>query len=277
MTLSILRRLTQLASTLFSNSFVASLVTRNINTNSLKGACVPFLNCYACPSALFSCPIGALEHFFAIRAVPFYALGLIGMVGVVFGRMPCGWICPFGFLQDLMYRIRSVKCRIPRVFTHVKYVVLLFLVFIIPFKTGEPWFSKFCPVGTLTAGIPWVLWNPANPATSQPVLADPPNMRFYVSLLILATFLIWFVVSKRPFCRVACPMGALLSLFNRVSMIRLQASPSCDGCNACEVNCPMDLNICEDIDSKDCIRCLECVRCGYVRVIGPFVMREKVR
>lgn len=277
MNLSILRRLTQLASTVFSNSFFASWVTRSVNTNSLKGTCVPFLNCYACPSALFSCPIGTLEHFFAMRRIPFYALGWIGLVGAVVGRMPCGWLCPFGFLQDLMHRIRSPKWPLPHLLTYTKYLVLLVLVIMIPFKTGELWFSKLCPAGTLTAAIPWLLWNPVSPATGQPVLPTPPGLVFYVSLIILLCFLIAFVVIKRPFCRVACPMGALLSLFNRFSMIRLEVVPQCDGCNTCEVNCPMDLNVFEDIDSLDCIRCLECTRCGYVRVVTPFALPEKIR
>lgn len=277
MNLSILRRLIQLASTVFSNSFFASGVTKAVNTSSLKGVCVPILNCYACPSALFSCPIGTLQHFFALRAIPFYALGLIGVVGLTVGRMPCGWLCPFGFLQDLMYKIRSAKYRIPQVFTYVKYLVLLVLVLLIPYKTGELWFSKLCPAGTLTAAIPWLIWNPTNPATGQPVLPEGPGLVFYIALLILVVFLIWFIVSKRPFCRVACPLGALLSFFNRYSILRLQVVPRCDGCNTCEVNCPMDLNVYEDVDSKDCIRCLECTRCGYVRVITPLAVPERAQ
>jgi len=266
-----------LASTVFTNSFFASYATRAVNTNSLKGVCIPVLNCYSCPSALFSCPIGTLQHFSAMHAIPFYALGLIGAVGAVVGRMPCGWICPFGFIQDLMYRIRSRKYRISQLFTYAKYLVLLLLVFIIPYQTGQPWFSKLCPAGTLSAQIPWLLWNPVNPATGLPVMADAGGLAFYISLLILAGFLFWFVVSKRPFCRVACPMGALLSLFNRFSLVRLKVEPNCDGCNLCEVSCPMDLNVYEEIGSKDCILCLECMRCGHVRVMTPFALPEEVR
>ena len=277
MDLSSLRRFTQLASTVFTNSYFASFATRAVNTNSLKGICVPVLNCYSCPSALFSCPIGTLQHFSAMHAIPYYALGLIGAVGAVVGRMPCGWICPFGFVQDLMYKIRSRKYRIPQIYTYVKYLVLLLLVFIIPFKTGEPWFSKLCPAGTLSAHIPWLVWNPVNPATGLPVMADAGGLEFYISVLILAIFLFWFVLSKRPFCRVACPMGALLSFFNCFSMVRLEVVPACDGCATCETNCPMDLNVYEEIGSKDCILCLECTRCGHVRLITPFALPEEVR
>ena len=270
MKLSILRRLVQLTSALFTNSFFASSITKTINQNGLKGICVPFLNCYACPSAMFSCPIGTLEHFMAMKTIPFYLLGFLGVVGMTVGRMPCGWICPFGFLQDLMHKIKSPKYRIPQTLTYLKYLVLAVLVIFVPFKTGDLWFSKLCPAGTLTAGIPWLLWNPTNPLTGQSVLPEAPGMVFYVSLLILVCFLIWFVLSRRPFCRVACPLGAILSLFNRYSMLRLEVRPQCDGCNTCEIHCPMGLNVTTDIDSKDCIRCLECTRCQHVCVVLPY-------
>ncbi|MBF0507481.1 MAG: 4Fe-4S binding protein [Deltaproteobacteria bacterium] len=274
MKLSKLRTLTQLTSTFLTNSFFGTIFTKSVNTNALKGVCVPILNCYACPGALFSCPIGTLQHFMAIRSIPFYLLGLIGLVGLTTGRMACGWICPFGFLQDLMYKIRSPKYRIASFLSYLKYVVLALLVIVIPYQTGEVWFSKLCPAGTLTAAIPWALWNPTNPATGRPVLPSGPGIIFVVGLIILAGFLIWFVVSKRPFCTVACPMGAILSLFNRVSIVRLEVEPHCDGCKMCETKCPMDLNVSLDFDSKDCIRCLECTRCGHVSLVTPFSSQE---
>ena len=276
MRLSLFRRLVQTTSALFSNSFVASFFVSNINRDGLKGVCVPFLNCYACPSALFSCPIGTLQHFMALRTVPFYLLGFLGLVGMTVGRMPCGWICPFGFLQDLMYRIRSPKYRIPRLLSYLKFLTLLLLVIVIPFETGEVWFSKLCPAGTLTAALPWLLWDPVNAATGQPVVQESPGMVFYLGLLILAGFLGWFVVSKRPFCRVACPLGAIFSVFNRYSLIRLEVVPQCDGCNTCEIHCPMDLNVYEDIDTMDCIRCLECTRCGHVKVVSSLALTKEV-
>ncbi len=277
MILSKFRRLTQLLSTVLVNSYVGSFYTKTVSTNALKGICVPFLNCYACPTAVFSCPIGTMQHFMAIRAVPFYLLGFIALIGITFGRMACGWVCPFGFLQDLMHKIRSPKFKVPQVLSYMKYVVLILLVIVIPYKTGELWFSKLCPAGTLTAGIPWALWNPTNPVTGQLVLPEGPGVAFYVALLILFGFLIWFVVSKRPFCKVACPMGAIFSLFNRYSMIRLEASPECDGCNTCQANCPMDLNVYVDVDSRECIRCLECTQCGHVKLITPFSLAREVQ
>jgi len=213
----------------------------------------------------------------AIHAFPYYLVAFIALVGLSVGRMACGWICPFGFLQDLMHRIRSPKFKIPFVLRYMKYLILVFLVIILPYTTGEMWFSKLCPAGTLTAGIPWTLWDPVNPSTGVPILPNGPGVIFYLSLIILTGFMVWFVLSKRPFCRVICPMGALFSLFNRFSAIRLEASPECDGCNTCKEVCPMDLNIYLDLNSTECIRCLECTRCGHVRLVTPFTLKEEVR
>ena len=270
MILSNFRLFTQFSSTVLLNSYIGAFYTKTVNANVLKGICVPVLNCYACPTALFSCPIGTMQHFMAIRAFPYYLLAFIGIMGLSVGRMACGWVCPFGFLQDLMYRIKSPKYKIPSMLRYVKYPVLIFLVILIPYVSGESWFSKLCPAGTLTAGIPWVLWNPTSLSTGRPVLPYGPGITFYLALIILVGFMVWFILSKRPFCRVICPMGAILSLFNRFSMLRLVADPQCDGCNTCQSSCPMDLNIYLDVDSPECIRCLECTRCGHVRLLTPF-------
>ncbi len=277
MTLTTLMLLIQLSGTVLSNSYIGTLFTRSVNTNALKGICVPFLNCYACPSALFSCPVGTLQHFMAIRAIPYYLLAFLALIGLTIGRMACGWVCPFGFLQDLMYRIKSLKITLPFYLNYVKYAVLLLLVIVFPYSTGEMYFSKLCPMGTLTAGIPWALWNPSYSDTGRLVLPNGPGLLFYVSFLILAGFMVWFVFSKRPFCRSVCPIGAIFSVFNRYSMIRLSVGRNCDGCDSCQVNCPVDLNVSMDFESGECIRCLECTRCGHVRVTAHFLSPKEVK
>ncbi len=274
MELTRIRQLMQLASTLLSNSYIGTLSTKNISTDPLKGICVPFLNCYACPSALFSCPIGTLQHFAAIRAIPYYLIGFIGVVGLAVGRMACGWLCPFGFLQDLLHKIRSPKIQIPYYFRYFKYLVLLVLVIILPYITGEMTFSMICPAGTLTAGIPWAVWNPVNPQTGQHFFSSGQGVLFFISLFILIVFLLLFVITKRPFCRVVCPMGAILAFFNRYSMIRLKVSNKCDGCNICQDICPVDLNVSLDSNSAECIRCLECTRCDHVKICTPFSLQK---
>jgi len=78
-----------------------------------KEVCTPLFNCYSCPFVLFSCSIGSVQHFAATGKVPFYAVGSIAVVGVSVGRMTCGTLCPFGFLQDLLFKIGTWKGRLP--------------------------------------------------------------------------------------------------------------------------------------------------------------------
>ena len=116
--------------------------------------------------------------------------------------------------------------------------------------------------------------NPYSPVTGRAVVPSEMGVLFYLSLIVLFAFLVWFVVSKRPFCRVACPLGAMFSLFNGVSVVRLEAF-HCNGCDTCRCNCPVDLNVYLDQNSKECIRCLHCTKCDYVKMITPFASPER--
>ncbi len=145
------------------NSYVQGFLTASLYQGSLKSVCSPLLNCYACPSALFSCPIGTLQHFMVTGNVPYYGLGTLSVVGATVGRMTCGTLCPFGFLQDLLYKFRAWKVSIPVWTRYFRYAVLVGLVFLIPYLTHENWFSKLCPMGTLIGGLPWVTLNAERP------------------------------------------------------------------------------------------------------------------
>ncbi len=232
-----------------------------------KGFCVPVLNCYACPASLFACPIGTLQHFVIIRAVPFYFLGLFATISMAVGRMACGTLCPFGYLQDILYKIRSFKIRIPQWMTYLKYAALVGLVFIIPFYTLQPWFSKLCPVGTLTGGIPWVTIN----SEIRMMIRE----LFWVKIAILLSVVVFSALSKRPFCRTTCPLGAIYSLFNRVSIMRLAWHESaCTHCDKCTRICPMDIAIYKDANNHNCIRCFDCTQCPAVTITHAFSKME---
>ena len=271
------RRLTQLLGMLCGNGYFSFFASQRIYAGQLKGFCLPFLNCYACPMAIFSCPIGSLQHFMAIRAIPLMLLGTLGLIGVLIGRLGCGWACPFGLLQDLLYKIPSRKFHIFVPLTRLKYVILVVLVIAVPFATGAPWFSKLCPYGTLTAGIPWVILNPRDPSTHQAAIAaESIGALFAFKLIILGAFLALFVMVKRPFCRTVCPLGAIFSLFNRFSAVQLSVSAQCRQCGACRDQCPVDLQISENPESGECIRCLNCTACKNVSVeLRPFGLKPR--
>lgn len=248
-----MRRIAQILGVIIVNAHFKAITGVILYQGSLKGFCVPVLNCYACPLAVFSCPIGTLQHFSVIRTIPLYTIGLLGLVGSTVGTLACGWICPFGALQELMYRIRSFKVRIPPPLRYSRYVVLVFLVGIIPFISGETVFCRLCPQGGLEAGVPLAIF-------SSQIRSLVGNL-FLAKLSILLGFLFLFVISKRPFCLTFCPLGAIFSLFNRFSLLRLRVKRnSCNECDLCVDLCPTGIVPYREVDSVDCIRCWNCVK-----------------
>ncbi|NPV59486.1 MAG: 4Fe-4S binding protein [Actinobacteria bacterium] len=258
------RRITQVLGVLAINPYFVYLSSRLTYQGGLKGVCVPALNCYACPLAVFSCPIGSLQHSFTLMsprikgslsqafASLFYVLGSVGLVGAVVGRMPCGWICPFGFLQELLYKIPTPKLRLPSWARWGRYAFLAGLVALVPFLTATSWFSRLCPAGALEGGIPLKLVPPTTPL-------PPSGWFFWMKMVILAVFLIWFVFSRRPFCRTVCPLGAILGICNRFSLYRMAVDDSsCTSCGLCREVCPVDIDVRDDPNSPDCVRCLQC-------------------
>jgi ferredoxin-type protein NapH len=263
-----LRRLLQVVvGVVVANSWYPVLWTTTIYQGPLKSFCIPMLNCHGCPLAVFTCPIGAMGHFVAIGAIPFFIIGFLGMIGVLVGRMACGWICPFGLLQDLMFRFRTRKYELPKAFKYGKYVSLVAVVGVITYLTGETWFCRLCPWGGLEAGIPWMLWSPQDTLTGAEIVGwSMAGSMFTLKMAILAAFLVLFVLIRRPFCRGMCPLGAFWGLFNRVSFLRIQlARTECVDCVACRDVCPVDLKVCSELPSSECVRCLLCTQAKGVR------------
>ncbi|MBN2136730.1 MAG: 4Fe-4S binding protein [Sedimentisphaerales bacterium] len=247
------RKIVQVISATLTNSYIGSLFTGTIYQGPLKGFCVPALNCYACPLAVSACPIGSIQHFVAHGAyhITLYAVGIITLVGAAVGRMACGWVCPFGLLQDLLFKVPSRKLTLPRAFSYGKYLALVLLVFIIPLIYKQTWFCKLCPAGGIEGGLPML--------ALDPTLRDLIGTMFTVKMLTVILFIVSAILVKRAFCRTACPLGALFSFFNRVSLFRISVDQdACIECDKCRQACPTDIKIYENPDDADCIRCLEC-------------------
>lgn len=238
------RGVVQILSALTINSYFTQRVT--------KGIPCPALNCYACPAATFSCPIGSIQHFIGRGKFPLYVLGVVGLFGALIGRASCGWFCPFGWFQELVHKLPTPKLRLPNRFNWTRYVVLAVLVVVIPFVTHEPWFCKLCPAGTLEAGIPVVLLSPE--------VRGLVGTLYWTKLGILGVMLAWMSATRRPFCRWICPLGALWSPLNPLSSFRLAVDQdTCIQCDRCQTVCPTDIRVYENPTSGACIRCLECV------------------
>ena len=273
----------QLAFTALSNGYAKGFMKGKIFTGATKHVCVPGLNCYSCPGALGACPIGSLQATLGSRKFrfAFYVLGLLMMLGAIFGRFICGWLCPFGLVQDLIHKIPGVKKlkKLPgdKYLRWLKYFILAGFVIILPMFVvdivgqGQPWFCKYiCPSGTLFGGIPLTL------ASEGLRSAVGWLFRWKVAILIVLLVLSLFV--WRPFCRYLCPLGAIYSPFNKFALYRFEVEQDqCIHCGLCQKACKMDIRVWENPNSLECVRCGDCVRAcpvGALHSTLPFKKKK---
>ncbi len=259
-----LRLFVQGLSAALTNGYAAGFLKGTIFTGKSKIVCVPVLNCYSCPGALGACPIGSFQAVAGSNrhSVSFYVLGLLMLFALAFGRLFCGFLCPFGLVQELLHRLPVPKLRVPagadRVLRWGKYAALLLLVALLPallpnrFGVAPPYFCKWvCPAGTLGGALPLLLKNRS--------LRACLGLLFRWKLGVLLAVLAAAAAISRPFCKYLCPLGAFYGLFNPLSLYRLHLDRGkCVGCGQCQRSCPMGVPLLEHINSRECIRCGRC-------------------
>lgn len=254
------RKMIQLISSLITNANLNGFLEGKIYKGTSKKICVPGLNCYSCPGAVGSCPIGAIQAVMGSSKYnfSFYIFGILILIGTLIGRLVCGFLCPFGFIQELLYKIKTIKFKLPRWTRFIKYFILVIFVIILPIMftnelgMGDPTFCKYiCPAGTLEGGIPLVLLNP--------VLKKSLGILFKWKMIILIFTIILSIATFRPFCKVICPLGAIYAIFNPISIYRYSIdNKKCVSCGKCSKKCNMDIKIYKNPNSLECIRCGEC-------------------
>lgn len=274
------RKLMQLYFALLFNANLKGFIKGDIYKGATKNMCIPGLNCYSCPGAVGACPLGSLQgSFSADKSTLFYVGGILLIFSIMFGRMICGWLCPFGLIQELLYKFKTPKLkknRITKILSYFKYVILVVFVFIIPiayaFKdTPFPAFCKFiCPAGTIEGGV-GLLANKLNEGYFS-MLGPLFTWKFalMVSVLVACVFIF------RMFCRFMCPLGALYGLFNKFSFFGIKLEePKCINCNLCIKHCQMDIH---HVGDMECISCGECIDVCPTKAIsfkgGKFFVKE---
>jgi polyferredoxin len=206
------------------------------------------------------CPFGGvvtLYQFFSsgtfvqkIHESSLYLMLLVLVTAIFAGPVFCGWACPFGTFQEWMAKIgrrifgkkynRMIPKRVDSLLRYLRYVVLVWVV-IVTATSAKLVFSDYDPYYAL-----FNFW------TGEVAIGA------FISLgmvIVLSLFV------ERPFCKYACPYGAVLGLSNLFRIFGLRRNTeTCISCNKCDKACPMNLSIANKKIVRDhqCISCLEC-------------------
>lgn len=260
------RRLIQLYAALLHNANIKGFVSGKIYTGDTKKVCVPGLNCYSCPGAIGACPLGALQDSLANSktTVPAYIFGILILFGLLLGRVICGFLCPFGLIQELLYKIRTPKLRksrFTRIASYFKYILLILVIAIPIIYSGIPVFCKYiCPAGTFEGAVS-LLANVENSGFYQ-MLGYLFSWKFCVLLVVIVAS----VFIYRFLCRFFCPLGAIYSLFCKISLLGVKLDKDkCINCGLCIQGCKMDI---KHVGDHECIQCGECISICPVQAIS---------
>ncbi len=247
------RRIVQLYSALLFNANLKGYIQGNMFVGQSKFICSPGINCYSCPGAIGTCPLGALQNELGNKRMPFYILGILFLYGLMLGRTICGWLCPFGLFQDLIYKIKTPKLKkngVTRALSYLKYVILALFVFVLAGFGIFPAFCKYiCPAGILEGAFGIL------PLDTD--LLSGIGSLFTWKFVLFVSIVVFCIFAYRAFCRFICPLGAIYSLFNRFSFFGIKLNrDKCTKCGKCITKCKLDI---KHVGDQECISCGECI------------------
>jgi polyferredoxin len=256
------RRVVQSITAVIINGNIIGFLQGTAYNGSLKRICVPALNCTYCPGAFSSCPLGLIQSsiIFGNHLVLILTSGFLLLLGGLLGRFICGWFCPFGFAQELLYKLPLPKYRPGRnsiKLESLKYAVLILFVFLFPalgmtYLSGAAFCKFLCPVEALESYLPLL--------ALQPALMTTAGFLFKWKLVLLAVVILLSMIIFRPFCRFICPLGAVYALLNRRSLLRFEVDrKNCKNCGACQEQCELGIDVYNNPNSPECIRCNQCL------------------
>ncbi len=248
----------------------------------------------------------AITLFLENGLFPWLPVGIMLVVGAILGRFMCGWICPVGFLQDVITtvkgRVDSVEKRAHLYWIRLKYVLVV-LAFLISGSLGlavyygvgndyrtslgplaDGLFVAITPDGTLFGTLPAILagsWRFLGTAQSSDLTLGNLSSWFghistltWLNVVVLVGFVYAAWRIPRFWCRYVCPVGAIMAVTQKNSLLGMHRDPiKCSECKECETACPMQIPIL-DLDWKkfndsECILCMACIDACPAGALSP--------
>ncbi len=198
-----------------------------------------------------STTVSFTEHYIGDFVLPsVVVLGVFIAIALLFGRIFCGWMCPFGTLLQCIEKISPVKGKlhIPHELKdpEMKYVILAGFL-LLSFITNQTGFCEFCPAGTIFKGM-----------TGHIIIISLP---VFISVVFIGLF-----YGRKAWCSYLCPLGAFFGLFSKIQIFGIKPDGDCVKCLMCNKACPMDILVAEKyiqkgkpINDGDCIKCMNCI------------------
>lgn len=222
-----------------------------------SGITIPFI---ASASLHAICPFGGVVSIyeFATNGIfiqkthesSFILMAAAFILAVGFGPVICGWVCPLGTFQEWIAKLgrrifgkkynNFIPARLDNYLRYIRYVILVWVVYVTATST-KLIFQDYDPYNAL-----FNFW-------SSEVAPQ--------SLVILGVTIVLSLFIERPWCKYACPYGALLGLFNFVRIFKIRRKNiSCVSCKACDRACPMNIAVSKSnsVRNHQCISCMKC-------------------
>ena len=224
----------------------------------------------------------ALQYAITFWMFPYLAISIFVLFGSIFGKTTCGWMCPFGFVQDMFSYIPTKKKKVSKptnkTLGRIGLVLVIFIVLMsviigssynktdtkTAFGAGKDMpYSTVDPVSTIFATLYYYLkWGIQGDSVGAEM--GQWQFLFFLRLAVLIFVLVMITIYPRAYCRWFCPTGVILGFFSRFSIfgLRINKNRCTSGCDSCEKACPVQVPILsynKDITDKSCTNCGECI------------------